>query len=129
LLYSVDLVGIAVLILGVTMLMEAGALMVSVPVLVGVGLLAGALLLWVLMRFIRQRQIPIRGGQEQLLDARATALYAFDGQGHVRLHGERWRARSRVPIACGEAVAVTRVEGLTLHVAPDAKQPTEGAEP
>lgn len=124
-LYSVELVGIAVLILGVTMLMDAGALVVSVPALIGIGLLAGALVLWLLVRFIRQRRIPVRGGQEQLVNARATALYAFDGRGHVRLHGERWRARSQVPIGRGEAVSVERVEGLTLHVTPGARPPTE----
>lgn len=127
-LYSFDLLGIALLILGVTMLMDAGILTITVPVLVGVGLFTGVLLLWVLMRFIRQRKIRVRGGQEQLLDSRATALYAFHGRGHVRLHGERWRARSKAPVACGETVTVTRIEGLTLHVSPAAQQPKEGAE-
>lgn len=127
-LYSVDLLGIALLILGVTMLMDAGILTITVPVLVGVGLFTGVLLLWVLMRFIRQRKIRVRGGQEQLLDSWATALYAFDGRGHVRLHGERWRARSRAPVACGETVTVTRIDGLTLHVTPVAPPPKEGAE-
>ncbi len=128
-LYSFDLLGIAVLILGVTMLMDAGVLAITVPVLIGLALVTGALLLWVLVRFIRQRQIRIRGGQEQLCHARATALYAFDRRGHVRLQGERWRAHSRVPVACGATVTVTRVEGLTLHVEPLAQQPKEGDEP
>lgn len=127
-LYSFDLLGIAVLLLGVTLLMDAGILTITVPVLIGVGLFTGVLLLWLLMRFIHQRRIRVRGGQEQLLDSRATALYAFDGSGHVRLHGERWRARSRAPVACGETVTVTRIEGLTLHVTPVAPPPKEGAE-
>ncbi|WP_079554055.1 NfeD family protein [Vreelandella subglaciescola] len=128
-LYSFDLLGIALLILGVSMLTDAGVLTITLPVLIGVGLFTAALLLWVLMRFIRQRKIRVRGGQEQLLDSRATALYAFHGRGHVRLQGERWRARSKAPVACGEVVSVTRVEGLTLHVSPVAQPPKEGAEP
>ena len=39
--------------------------------------------------------------------------------GRVKLRGETWRARSRVPVEPGERVRVRSVEGLTLHVEPD----------
>ena len=38
--------------------------------------------------------------------------------GHVRMNGERWRATSDSPVAAGDAVAVTALEGLTVAVAP-----------
>ena len=39
-------------------------------------------------------------------------------QGMVQLHGELWRAVAREAIPAGASVRVTRVEGLTVHVAP-----------
>jgi len=38
-------------------------------------------------------------------------------QGMVRLHGELWRAEAQEAIPAGAHVRVTRIEGLTAHVA------------
>ncbi|WP_017429726.1 NfeD family protein [Vreelandella jeotgali] len=100
------------------MLTETGALALSRPALITTGVVAVALVLWLAVRLVRQRRIAIRGGLEALRDARATALYGFGKRGHVQLRGERWRARSRTPVADGDVVRVVRVEGLTLYVAP-----------
>ena len=35
---------------------------------------------------------------------------------YVDVHGEMWRAVSRAPIAAGQRVRVTAIEGLTLVV-------------
>jgi len=39
-----------------------------------------------------------------------------DGQGHVIVEGERWRARSRDRLAPGQRIKVTEVDGLVLVV-------------
>mgnify|MGYP001329885610 CR=1 FL=1 len=49
---------------------------------------------------------------------------AADGDWWVMVHGERWRARSRVPLAPGDRVRVDRLDGLTLDVSPAAESPT-----
>jgi membrane-bound serine protease (ClpP class) len=46
--------------------------------------------------------------------------------GRVDIHGEIWRATSRVPLAPGRAVRVTQVNGLMLHVEPLDGSPREG---
>ncbi|NIW25206.1 MAG: hypothetical protein GWN29_11905 [Gammaproteobacteria bacterium] len=57
-------------------------------------------------------------GAEEMEQMTAKALEDFTGEGQVWAHGERWRALSRVPIAKDQALKVTRIEGLVLHVEP-----------
>jgi membrane-bound serine protease (ClpP class) len=57
-------------------------------------------------------------GFEEMVDAPASALEDFEGSGAVWAHGERWNALSAVPVIKGEALRVTKMEGLTLHVEP-----------
>jgi membrane-bound serine protease (ClpP class) len=45
----------------------------------------------------------------------ATAIPA-GGVGRVVTHGEIWRARAAEPVADGDTVRVTKVDGLTLTV-------------
>lgn len=69
------------------------------------------------------------GGSESLLEERAQALedFARSGEGfagHVLVHGERWSARSDVPIRSGDPCSVARRDGLVLlvHSALDAER-------
>lgn len=66
-----------------------------------------------------------RMGREGLCGQIGRALTAINREaGKVWVHGERWRARSEVPIAKGAAVVVESIEsGLTLHVSPQASNP------
>jgi membrane protein implicated in regulation of membrane protease activity len=50
---------------------------------------------------------------------------ALDPAGQVYVQGALWRARSETgePIAAGETVTVTAVDGLTLTVRPQQKEP------
>ena len=67
------------------------------------------------MAFKARRQ-PVVSGREDLQGADAVALEDFEGEGWARVHGERWRVRSSVPLKRGEHARVTRVSGLTLTV-------------
>ena len=66
-----------------------------------------------------QRRPPVTG-KEGLIGAegRAREPIAPDTTGYVLVHGESWRARSRVPIAPGDPVRVLDLNGLTLVVEP-----------
>ncbi|MGM0693280.1 MAG: NfeD family protein [Pseudomonadota bacterium] len=110
--------GIVAFVIGSVMLMDADNLTISLPMIGGIALLAAGLMLWVMTRFIGLRRRVPRTGQEELVGSEATALEDFAGQGHVRLMGERWNARSTQPLTRGQAVRVTAVDGLTLEVAP-----------
>jgi len=110
--------GIIAFVLGSVMLMDAEYLAISLPLIVGVALVSGGLMLWTLMRFATLRHRPVHSGAEQLIGADAIALEDFDTHGHVQLHGERWNAVSNVPVKQGDQLTVTRLEGLTVYVTP-----------
>ncbi|SES19452.1 membrane-bound serine protease (ClpP class) [Vreelandella subterranea] len=110
--------GIIAFVLGSIMLMDAEYLAISLPLIGGVALVSGGLMLWTLTRFATLRKRPAHTGMEQLIGASAIALEDFDTRGHVRLHGERWNAVTNVLIKQGDEVKVERLEGLTVYVSP-----------
>ncbi|SDJ74347.1 NfeD family protein [Billgrantia gudaonensis] len=110
--------GIAAFVFGSVILMDADNLSISLPLIGGVALLAAGLMLWAVTRFVGLRRRPVRTGQEELADSEATVLEDFEGQGHVRLHGERWNARSSHPLRRGQVVRVVGIDGLTVDVEP-----------
>lgn len=110
--------GIVAFVIGSVMLMDAENLRISLPLIGGIALLSAVLMLWVVTRFIGLRRRPAKTGQEDMVGSEATAAEAFEAQGHVRLMGERWNARSSGPLRKGQVVRVTAVDGLTLIVEP-----------
>lgn len=110
--------GIVAFVMGSVMLMDAESLRISLPIIGGVALLAAGLMLWVVTRFLALRRRPPRTGQDELVGCRARVEAAFSGSGHVRLKGERWKARSAGPLSRDQAVRVTAVDGLVLEVEP-----------
>ncbi|MEH6640498.1 nodulation protein NfeD [Vreelandella glaciei] len=110
--------GIIAFVLGSVMLMDAEHLAISLPLIGGLALIFGGLMLWTLTRFATLRRRPVHSGAEQLIGATAVALEDFETNGHVRLHGERWNAVSDAPVKQGDELEVVRLEGLTVHVTP-----------
>ncbi|MCE8022207.1 nodulation protein NfeD [Halomonas sp. MCCC 1A11036] len=116
--------GIVAFVIGSVMLMDSDQIAVSLPMIGGIALLAAGLMLWVMVRFTGLRRRPARTGQEQLVGSHAVALEDFDQEGHVRLQGERWRARSSSALRRGQEARVVAVEGLTLEVEPADRTPS-----
>jgi membrane-bound serine protease (ClpP class) len=74
---------------------------------------------------IRSRAWPVQTGVESMRGETAEVVRAIegrgtatDGDGMIRVRGELWRARARVPIAEGARVRVVAIDGLTVHVEP-----------
>jgi len=67
---------------------------------------------------VRARERRVVSGIEELAGMPAEALEDFEGEGHVWVHGERWRARAATPVSKGQTLTVTGVDGLLLYVAP-----------
>jgi membrane-bound serine protease (ClpP class) len=65
---------------------------------------------------LKSRRQPVVTGREDMKGAEAVALEDFEREGWVRVHGERWRARSAVPLRRGERARVTAISGLMLNV-------------
>ena len=110
--------GIVAFVIGSVILMDAENLRISLPMIAGIALLSAGLMLWVVTRFIGLRRRPAKTGQDEMVGSEATVAEAFEAQGHVRLMGERWNARSSEPLHKGQVVRVTAVDGLTLIVEP-----------
>jgi membrane-bound serine protease (ClpP class) len=74
-----------------------------------------------------QRQRSVTGVEGMIgTDGRARDAVGPDEPGSVDIHGEIWRARSVSPIAAGQPVRVTSIDGLTLVVEPSGASAREG---
>jgi membrane-bound serine protease (ClpP class) len=67
-------------------------------------------------RFLRRYRL--RSGPETIVGKTATVIDECAPLGRVRFQGEVWTARSSEPIAEGQSVRITAVDGLTLDVEP-----------
>lgn len=70
---------------------------------------------------LRARRLPVLTGSEELPGSEGETLEDIapgERGGWARVHGERWRIRSRVALARGTAVRVTARHGLILEVEP-----------
>jgi membrane-bound serine protease (ClpP class) len=88
-----------------------------VPAPWGIPVVAGGALIEIgealgLLWWSRRRRARV--GAEAMIGGRAVVL----DDGWVRVQGERWRARSSVPLEPGSEVEVLALEGLTLVVRP-----------
>jgi membrane-bound serine protease (ClpP class) len=78
--------------------------------------------------FKAQRLRPETGLEAMLGEVgRTRTPVTADTPGHVDIHGEIWRAISRVPVPPGAPVRVVEVNGLTLVVEPVDGAMAEGA--
>ncbi|MFQ3787985.1 NfeD family protein [Halomonas sp. A29] len=115
--------GIVAFVIGSVMLMDSDQIAVSLPMIGGVALLAAGLMLWVMVRFTGLRRRPARTGHEHMIGSLGVVAENFQGEGHVRLKGERWNARSGAALRRGQKVRVVAVDGLTLEVEPNDRKP------
>jgi membrane-bound serine protease (ClpP class) len=119
--------GVAAFVLGSLILIDtdvpgfeiARSLIVSIATIAAVTLLA---IIWLAMR---SRTTPVVSGVEEMTGMQGEALEEFAREGAVRVHGERWHARSSSPVTKGQTIMITRVDGLTLSVEPVSKRPPE----
>jgi membrane-bound serine protease (ClpP class) len=115
--------GIVCLILGGMMLVDSptGFMRVSLGVLIPLAVSTGLIVVFLLGRVVQVHRGRVLTGGEALVRQTAVAREKFthspDGyHGQVLVHGERWRARSRLPVADHQAVTITARDGLTLEV-------------
>ncbi|WFF40449.1 nodulation protein NfeD [Salinicola endophyticus] len=111
--------GIVAFVLGSIMLMDGAHSDLAWPLVGGTALVAGGFLLWAVLRLVAVRRRLPQAGSDEMLGAEALALTDFSaGRGKVQVRGERWQARSGVPIRRGDKLRITRVEGLVVTVEP-----------
>lgn len=67
---------------------------------------------------VRARRNKVETGQEGMIGKIGAAFSPLAPEGKVFVHGEYWNAISPVPVAAGQRVRVTAIQGLKLTVAP-----------
>jgi membrane-bound serine protease (ClpP class) len=114
--------GVIAFAFGAAMLIDADVpeFRISWSVIAGVAIASGALILLIMRAALGARRRAVVSGAEQMLGAPAMVQDWSGRSGHVFVHGERWTAFSPAPLAPGQAVRVTRLDGLKLEVAGDA---------
>ena len=117
--------GIAAFVLGSLLMFDTGTpgFSLSWPVVATATAATAVLLLFVLAAAVRAHRLRVVTGEGALLGSPGEVL-TWDGQeGHVRVHGERWRARAAGPLAPGQRVRVVARDRLVLAVEPEADRP------
>jgi membrane-bound serine protease (ClpP class) len=120
--------GIAAFIFGAIMMFDSGVpgFGISVTFVVGLALVAGLFLLWLVSYLVRLRRRGAVSGRASIIGGTGTAMQSFTGEGKVWLEGEAWAAVSKVPLEQGQEVVVRSMDGLILEVEPASQpDPTE----
>jgi membrane-bound serine protease (ClpP class) len=112
--------GVISFVIGSVIFMQTGVpgYGVAMPVVIGLAIAAAGILVGIVWMAVRSHKQPVVSGREEMLGAIGEVVADFDGRGAVHVHGERWQARSDVPLTRGQAVAVTGMHGLVLDVKP-----------
>jgi membrane-bound serine protease (ClpP class) len=110
--------GLAAMILGAMMLVDAPIpeMRVSLRMLLPAVVVTAALTLLLVRLVVAAQRRRSVTGEAGMLGRAAIADSELAPEGWVRVAGERWRAVADGPVARGERVSVTAVEGLTLRV-------------
>jgi membrane-bound serine protease (ClpP class) len=118
--------GIAAFVFGSLILVdtEVPGFEVATSIIAGIAFSGALLLALTVWLALRARRYKVVSGIEEMSGMPAEALEDFESDGAVWVHGERWHARSPVPVRKGQRLRVTRIEGLIARVEPD-KTPTE----
>jgi membrane-bound serine protease (ClpP class) len=122
--------GIAAIIFGSIMMFDSGipGFGISITFVMGMGLVAGLLLLWLLSYLVKARRQGAVSGRDRIVGGHGVAMESFTGAGKVWLEGEAWSAASKSPVEKDQTVLVLDLDGLVLRVEPVSESESAGAE-
>ncbi len=115
--------GAVALVIGSVILIEpqAGGYAVPLSFSVTLGLASAAIVFAIVAMAAKARKRPVVSGREDIVGAQGVVLDDMQNEGWARVRSENWRIVSRVPLARGQKVRVTRIDGLTLSVEPESE--------
>jgi membrane-bound serine protease (ClpP class) len=98
---------------------------VSVPIVIFTGALLGGFFAWVIGKAVQARHREVHTGAEEMVGAEGVVRSRLDPVGHVFVRGALWRAHCAddCTLEVGEEVVVQGIDGLTLTVAPQTREP------
>ena len=114
--------GMISLLLGSVMLFDraGGRIGISWTVMVPTISLVGGFFVVVAGLVFRSRTRRPMTGESGLIGETGVVKTPLRPTGRIQVHGELWFARCQTPLAIGQRVRVTAVDGLTLEVEPEA---------
>jgi membrane-bound serine protease (ClpP class) len=113
--------GVVAFVFGGILLMDTDAPGFGLPIAAVIGAAAAsfAIIAAIGMLAARARTRPVVSGKEYLVGSTGVVLDTGTAQTFARVQGEMWQVQSSAPLAAGERVRVTGIDGLTLTVVPD----------
>lgn len=112
--------GIIAFVIGSVILFDTDGsdIQVALPVIAAVTIITSTFFLVALRLVFAAHRKPVVSGAEQMVASTGQVLEDFEQTGRIHIHGETWRAYSRLPLKRGDRVRVTAIDGLVLHVEP-----------
>src|SRR5471032_773857 len=111
---SLGIGGVIAFVIGSVILIDVPGYGIPYSLIGGFAAGTAVFLIVILATFMRSRRRPVVSGREELIGAKGEVLPAQGPESWARIHGETWRIRSRAPLAAGQRVRVTAMEGLML---------------
>jgi membrane-bound serine protease (ClpP class) len=110
--------GTIALIIGTVMLIEpeARGSTTSIAFVAALALTSAVVVFTIVTMAVRARKREVVSGRELMVGATGVVLEDLQKEGWARVQGESWRVVSATPLARGQKVRVTGIEGLTLSV-------------
>jgi membrane-bound serine protease (ClpP class) len=121
---SLGVGGVIAFVVGSVILIDVPGYGIPYALIGGFAIASAAFLVVALALVLRSRKRPVVSGREELIGASGEVIEASGLEGWARVHSETWRVRGRAPLARGQRVRVTAMEGLLLDVVPE---PGQGA--
>lgn len=117
--------GVIAFVIGSVILMDTAApgFDIAMGLIVTFAAVSALVFIFIIGAAIKTRRQTVVTGQEEMVGEHGIALEDFAETGQIRTHSEIWTARSAIPIAKGQRVRVTGMDGLTLTVEPEEATP------
>lgn len=117
---SLGVGGIIAFAIGAVMLIDTDVPGFGVPMvlIVVLAVLTGVFIFFVSGVALKARRRPVVTGSEELIGSVGEMLDDVESENWARIHSERWRVQSPVPLRTGQRVRVTARHDLVLSVVP-----------
>jgi membrane-bound serine protease (ClpP class) len=117
---SLGVGGLAAFVIGSIILFDnhASGAKVALPLIVGIAIAGGLIIVMVGWLAARARRRPVSTGVEAMIGAPVEAIADCQDRCVVRYGGELWNARTSAPLRSGQRARIVKVVELTLWVEP-----------
>jgi len=112
--------GVAAFAFGALLLVDSDLPGFGIPraLVAALALVSAAFVIGIVGMAEKARRRPVVSGTPRMIGGAGEVIEFGGGEGWASVEGERWRVRAAQPLHAGQRVRVTRVDGLTLEVAP-----------